>query len=68
MRIPDVVSENRTFELFLSTKPSQPEKAVCHSFIIKKDKVSADSISTQNKVVEESSKSVKQVKIELVQI
>lgn len=38
MRIPDVVSENRTFELFLSTKPSQPEKAVCHSFIIKKDR------------------------------
>ena len=34
-------------------------------FIIKKDKVSADSISTQNTVVEESSKSVKQVKIEL---
>ena len=30
-------------------------------FIIKKDKVSADSISTQNTVVEESSKSVKQV-------
>ena len=38
MRIPDVVCENRTFELFLSTKPSQPEKAVCHSFIIKKDR------------------------------